>query len=183
MLRYLLLFYVLLGLTTQSAAMDADSIKKFHDAVQIGDVETVKAMLSAEPAFATSTDEHKFQPIHLLDMYFDPEILKLLLSNGADINAKNDDGITLLHIIADPEAVSVIVANGGDIEARDTNGRTPLIEQADNQQNGTDVVVALLASGANANAKDFDDQTALSLAQQTSNQDLARVLRRAGAEE
>ncbi|MGU3401649.1 ankyrin repeat domain-containing protein [Brucellaceae bacterium D45D] len=85
--------------------MDADSIKKFHDAVQIGDVETVKAMLSAEPAFATPTDEHKFQPVHLLDMYFNPEILKLLLSNGADINAKNDDGITLLHIITDPEAV------------------------------------------------------------------------------
>ncbi|MGU3401648.1 ankyrin repeat domain-containing protein [Brucellaceae bacterium D45D] len=76
-----------------------------------------------------------------------------------------------------------MVANGGDIEARNANGRTPLIEQADNQQNGTDVVVALLASGANANAKDFDDQTALSLAQQTNNQDLARVLRRAGAEE
>lgn len=163
--------------------MDVNTVKKFHDAVHIGDVETVKTMLSAGPALATSVDKFKFQPIHLLDMYFDGEILNLLLANGADINAKNDEGVTLLHIIRDPDAVTILVQKGADIEARDMGGWTPLIMQASAQQDGADVVAALLANGANPNAKGNNGESALSFARQTGDDEFIQVLIEGGAKD
>lgn len=52
-------------------------------------------MLASNPSLATSVDEHQFQPIHILDMECNEDILDLLLANGADINARNDEGVTL----------------------------------------------------------------------------------------
>jgi uncharacterized protein len=91
-------------------------------------------MISADPALASSTDKYKLQPIHLLDVYFDEEILNLLLANGADINAKNDKGIALLHIVTDPDATATLVGKGADLETRDERGWTPLFEQTTMQR-------------------------------------------------
>lgn len=153
-MRKLLLFIIsLLGISVvQAGAQDAGSVAKFHKAVRVGDAQIVKSMLTTNPSLATSVDEHKFQPIHLLDMECNAEILDLLLANGADINARNDEGVTLLHIVTDPGAIDLLIRRGADIEARDIRGWTPLIEQANNQDNGPDVVAALLARGANPNA-------------------------------
>ncbi|OWV64659.1 hypothetical protein ATY76_20270 [Rhizobium sp. R339] len=181
MLRFILRVIAILGLSFSSAAAaSTDVIKKFHDAVHAGNVATVRTMLAAEPSLATSVDEYRFQPIHLLDMYFEREILELLLTNGADINARNDEGITILHIVTDPEAVNILIEKGADIEARDNRGRTPLIVQLDNQQNGPDVVAALLENGANPNAKDDSGMTALDIARQTGDADLVALITASG---
>ncbi|WHO24135.1 ankyrin repeat domain-containing protein [Agrobacterium tumefaciens] len=170
-------FLAVLGISISSAiAADGDAVRTFHDAVQMGEVETVRTMLTTEPGLATSKDEYGFQPIHLLDMYPDEEVLNLLLANGADINAVNDERVTILHIVADPDAVPLLVGRGANIEARDERGWTPLIMQANNQQNGPDVVTALLAHGADPNAKKHNGETALSLARETGDATLIEVL-------
>ncbi|MBY5549625.1 ankyrin repeat domain-containing protein [Rhizobium leguminosarum] len=181
MLRLFLRVIAILGLSFSSAtATNADLAEKFHDAVHVGDVTTVRAMLAAEPSLATSVDEDRFQPIHLLDMYFEGEILELLLANGADINARNDEGISILHIITDPEAVNLLVEKGADIEARDNRGRTPLIVQMLNRQNGPDVIAALLKNGANPDAKDDSGVTALDIARQSGDEDLIGLMTGSG---
>ena len=166
-----------------AAATDANVIKTFHGAVHRGDVKTVQSMLGSDPALATSMDEYNFQPIHLLDMYFDADILDLLLAAGADISAKNDEGVTLLHIVTDPDAVSLLVQRGADIEARDVKGWTPLIMQANNQENGPDVIAALIANGANRNAEGSAGETALSFAHQAGDEEFLKVLTAGGATE
>lgn len=182
MRRFFLHLLAALGISVGPAvAMDTAMIKKFHNAVHIGDVKTVKTMLTADPALATSVDEYKFQPIHLLDMYFDEEILNLLITNGADINARNDEGVILLHLVTDPDAVEVLVQRGADIEAKDARGWTPLIMQANNQDNGPDVVSALLANGANPNAKGGNGETALSFARQTGDEKFIKAITDGGA--
>lgn len=118
--------------------------------------------------------EHKFQPIHLLDMECNAQILALLLANEADINARNDEGVTLLHIVTDPAAVDLLIRKGADIEAKDVCGWTPLIEQANNQDNGPDVVAALLAHGAKPNAKGSHGETALLFARETGDEDFIK---------
>jgi len=163
--------------------MNGETEKKFYHAVHVGDINTVRSMISADPALATSTDEYKFQPIHLLDVYFEEEILDLLLANGADVNARNDQGVTLLHIISDPDAIALLVGKGADLEARDKRGWTPLIEQATNQQNGSDVVAALLANGANPNAKGNNGESALSFARKRGDAELMGILTKAGAKD
>lgn len=186
MKRFLISLLAIAGIpfgvaTASPAKPQPEIVRAFHDAVHEGNVAEVRAMLKTNPALATSEDEYRFQPIHLMDMYFEPDILDLLLTAGADINARNDEGVTLLHIITDPDAVSVLVEKGADIEARDTNGWTPLIMQANNQDNGPDVVAALLASGANPNAEGNSGETALSFALETGDEDFINVLKAGGA--
>lgn len=77
----------------------------------------------------------------------------------------------------------MLVKSGAMIDARDKNGWTPLIMQADNQENGPDVVEALLSEGANPNAKGENGVTALALAKETGNQSLIDVLKAGGAAE
>lgn len=156
----------LLGIFSPHAtqAQDRDIVAQFHDAVEIGDVATVRKMLSHDPALATSGGRFGFQPMQLQNLYFEEEILDLLLANGAEINSGNDDGVTLLHIIADPDAVPTLIAKGADLEARDIRGWTPLIMQVTSQENGPDVVIALLKAGADRQARAQNGQSALDLA-------------------
>lgn len=170
-----------LGLSVSHAAADPDTVKVFHKAVHVGDVNKTRAMLASDSSLATSVDEFRFQPIHLLDMYFEPEILELLLANGADVNARNDKGVTLLHIITEPDAIPLLVKKGADLEARDSGGRTPLIAHAGEQANGPDVVEALLAAGADPNARGASGETALSIARGGPDVEFERLLVGAGA--
>ena len=182
MFRWAYPLLAVLGISVGSAiAADGDAVRTFHEAVHMGDVKTVRSMLATAPELATSTDEYGFQPVHLLDMYPDEAVLDLLLANGADINAMNDDGITILHIVTDPDAVRLLIKRGASIEARDKRGWTPLIEQANNQQNGPDVVAALLARGADPNAEGHNGETALSFARETGDRAFIDVLTASGA--
>lgn len=182
MRKLLFLMISFFGISVGHAgAADAGSVAKFHNAVQAGDVNAVRTMLASNSSLATSLDEHKYQPIHLLDMECNEDILDLLLANGADINARNDEGVTLLHIVTDPDAIDLLVRRGADIETKDIRGWTPLIEQANNQDNGPDVVAALLAHGANPNATGSNGETPLSFARETGDEEFIKVLISAGA--
>ena len=165
--------------TSVGGAMEKEDVRLFHDSVRLGDIVTVRTMVTEEPLLATSVDEYRFQPVHLLDMYFEPEILDLLLAHGADINARNDEGVTLLHLVAEPGAVSVLVGKGADLEAVDVRGWTPLLMQANEQRN--DVVMQLLHVGADPNASGGSGETALSFAEISRNDELISMLRAAGA--
>jgi ankyrin repeat protein len=77
--------------------------------------------------------------------------------------------------VTDPDAVDLLIRRGADIEAKDVRGWTPLIEQANNQDNGPDVVAALLAH------KGPHGETALSFARETGDEEFIKVLVSAGA--
>ncbi|KAK6352273.1 hypothetical protein TWF730_009103 [Orbilia blumenaviensis] len=58
-----------------------------------------------------------------------PEMLKLLLTFGADPNACNPEGLTALHSVARTQSVEcayLLLEWGADLNALSTNGRTPL---------------------------------------------------------
>jgi hypothetical protein len=51
MVRILARVIAVLGISFgQAAAMNAETVKKFHHAVHIGDINTVRSMISANPA-------------------------------------------------------------------------------------------------------------------------------------
>jgi ankyrin repeat protein len=182
MRRFPMLGLVFSLFSAHASAMDAQDIETFHHAVQMGDASKVETMLKAEPQLARSVGKYGFQPMNLQDLYFDPAIFKMLLAGGADVNAANDEGITLLHIIADPEPIAGIVAAGGNLEARDKQGRTPLLVNM-TEPDREDVIEALIGAGANVNARGSDGRTALSMARETQDSALVDLLIEAGGHE
>ena len=77
-----------------------------------------------------------------------PEVIRLLLKAGADVNAKDEYGNTPLHAAAavneNPEVISVLLKAGADVNAKAENGSTALDYARDNDGlKGTEVIKEL----------------------------------------
>lgn len=154
---------VLMLSSTPTLAQVLPQAEVFSDAVMNGEVEKVRQLLKQEPRLAASRTADGWPAFLQQAVIFSPEILALLLANGADPNTRNAEGETLLHLIADPVAIRLLLAAGADIEARDNKGWTPLISHAPDETTGPDAIYTLLAEGANPNAKGHKGETAASL--------------------
>ena len=108
------------------------------------------------------------------------EKVKLLIEKGADIDAKDNDGVTALMYVSragDLEIAKYLVENGTDINAKDSDwGYTALIYAA--EHGNLEIVKYLVEKGANVNIKDNHGRTALDLAE---TEEIKEVLRKAGA--
>jgi ankyrin repeat protein len=62
----------------------------------------------------------------LIDCSWDADAALLLIKHGADVNARNKRGITPLINASAPEVVRVLLQNGADPTARDADGKTAL---------------------------------------------------------
>ena len=83
------------------------------------------------------------------------EQVKLLLSEGADVNIKLKNGQTTLLLACQrrkKKVAELLIDKGADVNTKDNYGRTPLHFLA--QQDSTDTVKRLIAKGADVNVKD-----------------------------
>ena len=91
------------------------------------------------------------------------DVIKLLKTNGADINARNKEGVTPLTIAIQSEDIKTIkylTANGASIHTQDTHGKSPL-SMAFEMSN--EVFEATLNEG-NCNTQDSEGNTPLHIA-------------------
>ena len=100
-----------------------------HEAVINRDIEAVKQHLAA----GTNVDEKDgvgWTPLHYAAVEGNKEVVELLITKGADVNAKDDQsGETPLHFAAfsgHKEIVELLIAKGADVNAKDDDGKTPL---------------------------------------------------------
>lgn len=91
----------------------------------------------------------------------DIEQIKSLLSKGADVNAKDDRGMTPLHIAAKG------FREDGDGESKDYPA----------------LVQLLIAHGANVNVEDWDGKTSLALAKEKGRTEIVELHLKHGAKE
>ena len=90
---------------------------------------------------------------------------ELILKAGANINAKDADGMTaLMHAanFARDKVTKLLLKHGADVKIRDSSGKTALMYAADHEED--DVARLLLEHGADVNAKDKSGNTALMFA-------------------
>lgn len=90
---------------------------------------------------------------------------ELILKAGANINAKDTDGMTaLMHAanFARDKVTKLLLKHGADVKIRDSSGKTALMYAADHEKD--DVARLLLEHGADVNAKDKSGNTALMFA-------------------
>ena len=111
----------------------------------------------------TPYDWKEYTPLHIAAGFESAEIAKLLIDNGADVNAKNGAGHTPLHATSRSiDTAKLLIDNGADVNAKDNREETRLHWAA--STNASYMVKLLLDNGANANAKDKHGATPLHFA-------------------
>jgi ankyrin repeat protein len=122
---------------------------------------------SASPRTVPAGDQREAEPI-AADLVTairnaDAPVVRQLLDNGADVNARDAQGNTpliLASFYAGPECVELLIANGADVNAANRAGATALIRAATSYEKTR----ALVEAGANVRARTALGNTPLLLA-------------------
>src|SRR5438876_10271552 len=94
--------------------------------------------------FASKINPSKGTPLHVAAFKGREAVVKFLIANGADINAKSKEGYTPLYMTAfegQAGTAEILIAAGADVRARSHDGST-LLQVA--TQNGHKEFVAVL---------------------------------------
>ncbi len=134
--------------------------------------ETLDALLQADASLAHEAliDAHgKSHPVLLYAAATrQPGMVAVLLHDGADAKAADDDGVTILEnavFAADPKSLELLIAAGADPNRRDIYGRSPLMLAAG--AGNLEAVRTLLDHAAVSYPLDTSGTSALARAQAT----------------
>jgi hypothetical protein len=111
------------------------------------------------------------------------EMTQLLLSAGADVNARNAGGQTVLMMLGEEATADLVwdlVNAGAKVNQKDNEGNTPLIEAAG--LNNIEVLKTLLDTGAEIAHRNKDGETPLMMAASAGLVNNVRALVLAGAD-
>ena len=148
-----------------------------HLAVKNGNLEVMKILVEKRNA------NIQLEGLHEAVKYNSCDILKYLISQGAEINMLNYEGISPLCIAShngNIESVKILLDNGADVETKDSFKRTPLHLSA---QRGYWSIVKLLIEIGNADihAMAKNDETILHCVAAKNNIPMMEYLLRKGA--
>ena len=103
-------------------------------AAKKGEVSAVKRILKEDPTALSARDSDGSTPLHCASWKGQVAVVELLLDEGADINAHNQNdhwGDTPLHAAAHGNQTAVarvLIARGAKLNAKNPAGRTPMDE-------------------------------------------------------
>jgi ankyrin repeat protein len=169
----------LIAITVQaslSTTPKAHAVEDIFQAVESNQFEVVQKLLQAG-APVSARDGNGVTPLMQAAVYAGPEVMRLLLSRGADPNAANEAGSTaLMWSIGDMSKVRILVDTGADVNARfPGTGVTPLTLAA-RHTGSAPIVKLLIAKGADINAVEKSGLNAVAIAASAGNTEVLRLL-------
>lgn len=161
---HLIFLIVVVPLVMAIAAGGADraSVEAIHTAAEAGDIAAVTALLEEDAELLQARNAGGSTPLHTASEAGMMEIVELLVSHGAEVDAGDNENTTPLGVAAVGGHLNVIeflISKGADPLAVDDNGHTALHWAAFN--NHVDVAGILLDLGVDINAANSGGTTAL----------------------
>jgi ankyrin repeat protein len=168
---------LVLGAVVAVAEQPSDS---FYLAVRNNDLAALRSLVKT--ADVNTKDQRESTPLMFAAAYGSLDAMQLLLSAGADVNAKNAfDATALLWCAGDLAKVRLLVEKGANVNARSKQGRTPLIIAAA-QDGNAETVKLLIEKGADVSARTQDENSALHVAAEANDTESVRLLLAKGAD-
>jgi ankyrin len=101
------------------------------EAASLGEVERLRELLDGEATLAAARSDDDFTPLHYAAFFDGPDVARLLLERGADVNAyaDNDLGVRPLNSAAAAgrrDVARILLEHGADPNAPTKSGFTPL---------------------------------------------------------
>ncbi|HUT54949.1 MAG TPA: ankyrin repeat domain-containing protein [bacterium] len=182
----LLLAFAVMGCPSQrpvNVVITPGLADEFYEAAKDGDMSKAQAMVAQNPNFVNARESYlSLAPLAGACYGGQFEMVKFLLNNGAEVDARSEGGSTpLVEAVArnSVEIAGYLVDHGADVNSKDNDGKTPLHWAA--ERGHVDAVKFLIAKGADVNAAMNDGTTPLMAALDQKENAAADLLRAAGA--
>lgn len=146
---------IALAIGSTSLIVGCSMPRDLQEAIETGDVGAVKRIVRSDPKTVNRPFTNQCKPLGWACDHGRIEIVELLLSEGADINARDGSigvGLTALHrAIAKKHdnVAKLLLSKGVDVNVKDDSGRTPLHYAAG--LGNKELAELLLSRGADVN--------------------------------
>jgi len=154
-----------------------------HDAIQKGDVARVKTLISDNKDLLHLKSDKGQTPLHLAVQNGSQEIVEFLISQGADINARDSEGNTpLITALAlkKTDTARFLLSKGADVKIKNAQNQPAVILALMNGLN--ELVVPILDSGQDVNERFAGNMSILLMATITGNKEVIQLLVDRGAD-
>jgi len=153
-----------------------------HVAIEARQVK-IAIWLATHGAMINQKDSFGESPLSLAVQYNLPDVAKVLIEKGADVNSRGAGDTSILQKCCigeeKEELAKLLVGKSADLNAQDSGGATPLISAA--AWNCKNILSLLLNHGADMNIQDKQGKTALDYAILKRNKDIVTILEEKGA--
>jgi ankyrin repeat protein len=166
-----LLFIVHYSLVLFYFLLEMDIFRKLTEALQSNNYDYIKNLVKEYPDFIHLRNKYQETPLIVASIYKNYRVCKLLLENGSDINAQDEEGNTPLihacsihfeHPLQNLKVVKLLLESGSDPNLSAFDGHSPLYQAIIFRY--YEIVKILVSYGADVNQPDVEENSPLFIA-------------------